>query len=184
MPIYVLTSKRSQSGGFSPLSRWCGSYECTIKIYSALRKSLCIYKQCSSTERTIVSKNWIKQLHTLPVLHFNHCLTAEYSETTATSILTTKYTYRSLSAQWLAERTVLWLHQELERMLMEGISYNCRLSLDCSVFILRKAVHICLYALWPDQNMKSELIKPEFCNLQIQHAANTHLWQIFTRKLQ
>jgi hypothetical protein len=27
--------------------------------------------------------NWIKQLHTLPVLHFNHCLTTEYSETTA-----------------------------------------------------------------------------------------------------
>jgi hypothetical protein len=26
---------------------------------------------------------WIKQLHTLPVLHFNRCLTAEYSETTA-----------------------------------------------------------------------------------------------------
>jgi hypothetical protein len=27
-----------------------------------------------------VSENWIKQLHTLPVLHFNRCLTAEYSE--------------------------------------------------------------------------------------------------------
>jgi hypothetical protein len=26
--------------------------------------------------------NWIKQLNTLPVLHFNLCLTAEYSETT------------------------------------------------------------------------------------------------------
>jgi hypothetical protein len=25
----------------------------------------------------------IKQLHTLPVLHFNRCLTTEYSETTA-----------------------------------------------------------------------------------------------------
>jgi hypothetical protein len=34
-------------------------------------------------ERTIVCKNWIKQLHTLPVLHFNRCLTTEYSETTA-----------------------------------------------------------------------------------------------------
>jgi hypothetical protein len=34
-------------------------------------------------ERTIVSKNWIKQPHTLPVLHFNCCLTTEYSETTA-----------------------------------------------------------------------------------------------------
>jgi hypothetical protein len=27
--------------------------------------------------------NWIKQLNTLPVSHFNRCLTAEYSETTA-----------------------------------------------------------------------------------------------------
>jgi hypothetical protein len=31
----------------------------------------------------MVSKNWIKQLQTLPVLHFNRCLTTEYSETTA-----------------------------------------------------------------------------------------------------
>jgi hypothetical protein len=30
-----------------------------------------------------VSKNWIKQLHNSPVLHFNRCLTTEYSETTA-----------------------------------------------------------------------------------------------------
>jgi hypothetical protein len=29
------------------------------------------------------SKNRIKQLHTLPVLQFNRCLTTEYSETTA-----------------------------------------------------------------------------------------------------
>jgi hypothetical protein len=27
--------------------------------------------------------NWIKQLNTLPVLHFNRCLKTEYSETTA-----------------------------------------------------------------------------------------------------
>jgi hypothetical protein len=37
----------------------------------------------SSVERTTVSKNWIKQLHTLPVLHFNRCLITEYSETAA-----------------------------------------------------------------------------------------------------
>jgi hypothetical protein len=47
--------------------------------------------------------NWIKQLNTLPVLHFSRCLTTEYGETTAhlmaTSILTTKSTYCSLSAQ-------------------------------------------------------------------------------------
>jgi hypothetical protein len=30
-----------------------------------------------------VSKNWIKQLHALPVLHFNRCFTTEHSETTA-----------------------------------------------------------------------------------------------------
>jgi hypothetical protein len=28
-------------------------------------------------------QNWIKQLHTLPVLHFNRCSTTEYSETAA-----------------------------------------------------------------------------------------------------
>jgi hypothetical protein len=36
-----------------------------------------------SIERTTVSKNWNKQLHTLPVLHFDRCLTTEYSETAA-----------------------------------------------------------------------------------------------------
>jgi hypothetical protein len=45
-------------------------------------------------------------LNTLPVLHFNRCLTAEYSETTATSVLTTESTYRSLSAQRLSENTI------------------------------------------------------------------------------
>jgi hypothetical protein len=39
-------------------------------------------KTRSSIERTTVSKNSIKQLHTSPVLHFNRCLTSEYSETT------------------------------------------------------------------------------------------------------
>jgi hypothetical protein len=40
-------------------------------------------KTRSSIERTIVGKNWIKQLNILPVLHFNRCFTTEYSETTA-----------------------------------------------------------------------------------------------------
>jgi hypothetical protein len=31
----------------------------------------------------MLSKNWINHLHTLPVLHFNRCLTTEYSETAA-----------------------------------------------------------------------------------------------------
>jgi hypothetical protein len=30
-----------------------------------------------------MSKNWIKQLQTLPVLHFNGCLTTKYSEKAA-----------------------------------------------------------------------------------------------------
>jgi hypothetical protein len=47
------------------------------------RKTYSTRKARSSIWRTIVSKNWIKQLHTLPVLHFNRCLTNEYSETTA-----------------------------------------------------------------------------------------------------
>jgi hypothetical protein len=42
-----------------------------------------LIKTRSSIERTIVSKNWIKQLYTLPVLHFIRCLTTEYSEATA-----------------------------------------------------------------------------------------------------
>jgi hypothetical protein len=42
-----------------------------------------LIKTRSSIERAVVSKNWIKQLHTLPVLHINRCLTTEYSETTA-----------------------------------------------------------------------------------------------------
>jgi hypothetical protein len=52
-------------------------------LYSEFVKSLGTYKTRSSIERTIVSKNRIKQLHNLPVLHFNRCLTTKYSETTA-----------------------------------------------------------------------------------------------------
>jgi hypothetical protein len=37
----------------------------------------------SDVHDRLYSKNWIKQLHTLPVLHFNRCLTTEYSETAA-----------------------------------------------------------------------------------------------------
>jgi hypothetical protein len=102
---------------------------------SAFVKSLCTYKRCwkwcpcvsiqawtllilfantfcrSAYEMFLmnaVSKNWIKQLNTLPVLHFNCCLTTEYSETTAHfngNFDTTKSTYRSLRAQRLSERT-------------------------------------------------------------------------------
>jgi hypothetical protein len=46
-------------------------------------ESRCAFTETRTIERTTVSKNWIKQLHVLPVLHFNRCLTTEYSETTA-----------------------------------------------------------------------------------------------------
>jgi hypothetical protein len=52
------------------------------EIRCALKKSVgsdvqpCLY-------RPEPELNLIKQLHTLPVLHFNRCLTTEYSETTA-----------------------------------------------------------------------------------------------------
>jgi hypothetical protein len=48
-----------------------------------LRKTYSTRKTRFSIERIIGSKNWIKQLRTAPVLHFNRCLTTEYSETTA-----------------------------------------------------------------------------------------------------
>jgi hypothetical protein len=55
----------------------------TVLIYSALGKSLCTDERYFSIETTTVSKNCIKQSHTLPVLHFNRYLTTEYSETAA-----------------------------------------------------------------------------------------------------
>jgi hypothetical protein len=74
------------------------------------RKTYSTRTTCSSVERTIVSKNWIKQLHTS-----RYCTsTAVYQlktvkqqhTSTATSILTTKAMYHSLSAQRLSECTV------------------------------------------------------------------------------
>jgi hypothetical protein len=66
------------SGNFLP------NYSCTKSVYLLpFRKMYSTRKTGSSIERTIVSKNWLKQLHILPVLHFNRCLTTEYSETTA-----------------------------------------------------------------------------------------------------
>jgi hypothetical protein len=45
---------------------------------------LCIYKRFWNwCPWIIVSKNWIKQLHSLPALHFNCCLTPKYGKTTA-----------------------------------------------------------------------------------------------------
>jgi hypothetical protein len=66
------------SGNFS------ANYSCTKSVYPLpSRKTYSTRKTRSSIERNVASKNWIKQLHSLPVLHFNRCLTTEYSETTA-----------------------------------------------------------------------------------------------------
>jgi hypothetical protein len=80
---------------------------------------VCLESHCALTKgvgsyvHERLFKSGLKQLQTLQILHFNHCLTTEYSETTAhcngNSILTAKSTYLSLSAQWLSERIVLCL---------------------------------------------------------------------------
>jgi hypothetical protein len=73
-------------GGNCPLNNMfdCFSIHYELLIVQCVRKvSVHLQKVLEVTERTIVSKNWIKQLHTLLVLHFNYCLTTEYSETTA-----------------------------------------------------------------------------------------------------
>jgi hypothetical protein len=104
--------------------RTCVGVACLLKVFScgrmlhwklcsAFRKSLCTYKDTYLIERTIVSKNWIKQLHTSPVLHFDRCLTTEYSETTAHcngdfgTDNQIYVAYRSLGAQQISERTLL-----------------------------------------------------------------------------
>ena len=54
---------------------------CTKSVYLLpSRKTYSTRKTHSSIKRTTVSKNWIKELNTLPVLHFSRCLTTEYRE--------------------------------------------------------------------------------------------------------
>jgi hypothetical protein len=70
--------------------RW-GSLQGFLRIFQQIapvylfssRNTYSRRKTLSSTERNILSTNWGKQLRTLPVMHFNRCLTTEYSETTA-----------------------------------------------------------------------------------------------------
>jgi hypothetical protein len=68
--VLFLSSQGSSAGA---------SNTCTVRSESRCA----LIKTSSSIERTVVSKNWIKQLNTLLVLHFNRCLTTEYSEKTA-----------------------------------------------------------------------------------------------------
>jgi hypothetical protein len=61
---------------------WAEECGCILLTFNTVRsESRCAL--IKPIEETIVNKNRIKQLHTLPVLHFNRCLTIEYSETTA-----------------------------------------------------------------------------------------------------
>jgi hypothetical protein len=76
-----------------------------------------------------VSKNVIKQLNTLPVLHFNLCLPTEYNETTAHFNGNFDTDNRSLSAQQLSERTVFYLNL---RTIQENIVAMC--SVSCEPF--------------------------------------------------
>jgi hypothetical protein len=79
--LSLRTALRWGAGVYGNFSANCSR---TKSVYLLpARKTYSIRKTRSSIERTIVSKNWIKKLHTLPVLHFNRCLTTEYSETTA-----------------------------------------------------------------------------------------------------
>jgi hypothetical protein len=57
-------------------------------VYTLRSESRCALTKCVGSDvhehldMPEPELNWIKQLHTLPILHFNHCLTTEYSETT------------------------------------------------------------------------------------------------------
>jgi hypothetical protein len=78
LPILSVSNTKPISWNFSANC----SYTKSVYLLPSWKKYTTIKTRCS-IERTIVSKNWIKQLHNLPVLHFNRCLTTEYSETTA-----------------------------------------------------------------------------------------------------
>jgi hypothetical protein len=57
----------------------------TCLVYTVRFESHCalIKDVGSDVHEHLYSKNRIKQLHTVPELHLSHCLTTEYSETTA-----------------------------------------------------------------------------------------------------
>jgi hypothetical protein len=55
--------------------------QCVRKVAVHLQQVLVVMSM--SVYTGVNRSNWIKQLHTLPALHFNRRLTTEYSETTA-----------------------------------------------------------------------------------------------------
>jgi hypothetical protein len=77
--ISLWTALRWGTGVSTNFSANC---PCTKSVYLLPSQKMYSTRKTRSIERTMVSKNWIKQLHTLLVLQFNCCLT-EYSESTA-----------------------------------------------------------------------------------------------------
>jgi hypothetical protein len=103
-PFFTIHSKHHLKF-HNPLLPWMNT--CSAAQYYTVRSGSCcalIKGVGINVHKCLYSKNWIQQLHTLPVLHFNRCLTTEYSEkqqhtSTATLILTTKST-GSASETW------------------------------------------------------------------------------------
>jgi hypothetical protein len=95
LPLRMVSNTESVSQNFSislrTASRWGASVSgnfsvncsCTKLAYRLPSRKTYSTRKTHSIARTIMSKNWIKQLHTLPVLHFNRCSATEYTETTA-----------------------------------------------------------------------------------------------------
>jgi hypothetical protein len=96
----TLCSSEAVTCGFTTPSQ---GFSNPLTYYTVRSESRCaLIKTLSSIEWTIVSKNRIKQLHTLPVLHFNRCLTSECSEKTAH--FNGNFDSDSQSVQQLSER--------------------------------------------------------------------------------
>jgi hypothetical protein len=133
-----------------------------VVTYNAFGKSLCTYKRCwIRFSWSIVSKNLIKQLHALLVLLFNNWIQWKKQLTsTATSILKTKSTYRSLSVQRLSERTVLqmvyYCWSTVQPVASNYNSYSILPACTCQVQPLNQDsltafVKVLLVAFWPHE---------------------------------
>jgi hypothetical protein len=119
LPLRSASTTESVSQHFSvsvrTALRWgtavCGNVSAHFSFTKSVyllpsRKTYSTRKTRSWIQRTTVSKNWITQLHSSPVLHFNRCLTTECSETTAHFNGNLDTDNHSLSTQPLSECTV------------------------------------------------------------------------------
>jgi hypothetical protein len=116
---------------------------CTKSVYLLpSRKTYSTRKTRSSIERTISSKNWTNQLSTLPVLHFNRCITAEYSETKAhfngNFDSDNQFYVPSQSAQLLSNKLYVYTVMSTEHMWhsTERIISTLYFLLICEVFVI------------------------------------------------